>query len=112
MIVQIHRGTSGFMRTDARVNFPLKKILPNGGLDMNNNAKNTSYDLFAGIFFNETKSGGHFKGVCKIKNSKSWCEYNDTTCQVISFANKRQPSKTKVMFMSTMYILFYIQSGT
>jgi hypothetical protein len=47
-----------------------------------------------------------------MKNSKSWCEYNNTTCQVISFANKRQPSKTKVAFMSTAYILFYIQSGT
>ena len=112
MIIQIDRGRSGFTRTDARINFPLRNFIPNENLNTNNNASNTTYDLFAGIFFNDTSSGRHFKAICKMKESKSWCKYNDKICQVVSFENKRQPSKTVVKFMSTAYILFYIQSDT
>jgi hypothetical protein len=47
-----------------------------------------------------------------MKNKEIWCKYNDTDCQVINFADQRQHYRTTVHFMSTAYILFYIQSST
>jgi hypothetical protein len=50
MIIQLHQGTLGFTRTDARIHLLLKFFVPNQTLDTNNNARNTTYDLFARIF--------------------------------------------------------------
>ncbi len=112
MIVQLHQGTMGFTRTDARIDLLLKIFVPNQTLDTNNNAINTTYDLFGKIFFNKTHSGRNFKAVFKMKNGESRCKYNNTNCQVINFAKQKQPLKTIVKFMSTAHILFYIESGT
>ena len=91
-----------------RINFLFSYFVPNQGLNTNNNGENLKYDLFVGIFVMD----GHFTAICKMKNRDKWYHHDNTKYEVISLANKKTPSKTKVFFMSLVYILFHIQLVT
>jgi hypothetical protein len=111
VMLQCNLWNDKSQRINTGVNFPVTRFVPNQGLD--NDDMPTEYDLFAAICNIESRNkiSGHFTAQCKeIKGSNDyWIKYDITFFELNNFINSRKRTRSKVMYHSLAYFLFYIR---